>query len=420
MLSGAHLLDAVLDRSRDIITILEPRRLLALVERGSPRLLGHQAEFDPADRDLAVRSPRRQGPGVFESSRRRWRTSSARTSASSCGCRPLTGHGGSIEGVVDVLVDDPAVRGLVIHARDVTDRRQALADLEASNRRLASLISNVRTARGAGGRGTPRRAGQSGLRRPLPPSRGTRGAGGADSGVGRALRRTSWSWTRPTHRDRARELMVEPTEPLEAIRVTLFDGRTLEYDFVPMFVKTPSAAISPRTGTSPTRPGLKRSRERLLASEREENRRLAEMDAYRSEFLAAVSHELRTPLTSIVGYTQLLAEHARRRERSGEGGVPRRHRPQRRSPAAPCWRPGGPRQHGVAHVPSQCDPGRRAGDAPPRRADHRSRLPPPIAIEVVVDVVGRSPLAGPTATGSNSSSRTCCRTPSSSPRPRVV
>jgi signal transduction histidine kinase len=47
-------------------------------------------------------------------------------------------------------------------------------------------------------------------------------------------------------------------------------------------------------------------RERLLASEREENRRLAELDAYRSESIAAVSHELRTPLTSIVGYTQLL------------------------------------------------------------------------------------------------------------------
>ncbi len=49
-------------------------------------------------------------------------------------------------------------------------------------------------------------------------------------------------------------------------------------------------------------------RQRLYELEREQNARLTELDALRSDLLLSVSHELRTPLTSIVGFTHLLQE----------------------------------------------------------------------------------------------------------------
>jgi signal transduction histidine kinase len=45
---------------------------------------------------------------------------------------------------------------------------------------------------------------------------------------------------------------------------------------------------------------------RLFEQERETVRRLTELDALKSDFLATVQHELRTPLTAILGMTDLL------------------------------------------------------------------------------------------------------------------
>ncbi len=90
--------------------------------------------------------------------------------------------------------------------------------------------------------------------------------------------------------------------------MTLFDGRIIERDFVPVFVQGAyrGSLWLLRDVTDQARAECER--ERLLASERAEQRRIAELEARQSEYLASVSHELRTPLTSIVGYTEMLRE----------------------------------------------------------------------------------------------------------------
>jgi signal transduction histidine kinase len=98
----------------------------------------------------------------------------------------------------------------------------------------------------------------------------------------------------------------ERAERRDGVRAMLHDGRTLECDFVPIVVQGVYRGYLSTYRDVTGQARAEAERERLLASEREENRRLAELDAYRSESLAAVSHELRTPLTSIVGYTHLL------------------------------------------------------------------------------------------------------------------
>ena len=211
--------------------------------------------------------------------------------------------------------------------------------------------------------------------------------------------------------------MVEP-RPLEGVRLTLFDGRTLEYDFVPMFVNdTFRGHLSAyRDVTDQAR--AEEERERLLASEREENRRLAEMDAYRSEFLAVVSHELRTPLTSIVGYTELLrnmldVEDSSEKVECLDAIVRNVDRLLRLAGDLVVLDSMESRTFPL-NVPL-------VDVATTLRNAERTVAPAAAAsvIEMVSEVAtGRR--SGPTATGSSSSSRTSCRTPSSSPLPRVA
>ena len=145
MLSSAHLLDAVLARSRDVITILDPDGSWRWSNGGAARLLGHRAGFDPAEGVMPFVHPD-DAPRVFDLIRRATGGEVTPDEVFEARIQAADGSWRQFEGVVDVLVDDPAVRGLVVHATDVTDRRRALADLEASNRRLANLISSVRTA----------------------------------------------------------------------------------------------------------------------------------------------------------------------------------------------------------------------------------------------------------------------------------
>ena len=111
-------------------------------------------------------------------------------------------------------------------------------------------------------------------------------------------------------------------QPVPLDEIPCADGRTLEWDFAPVFVGSEYRGNLWGVGDVTDRAELNEQRERLLeaelaareAAERaqlrltEQNQRLQELDEAKTEFLATMSHELRTPLTSIVSFTDLILD----------------------------------------------------------------------------------------------------------------
>jgi PAS domain S-box-containing protein len=302
-LTNAPTLDALMDWSHDIITILNPDGSWRWSSGGALRLLGHLADWDPGEGIFSLIHPddldevhRSLDKIVADGGHMRMVVR----------IRVADGSYRHLEALTDSLIHDPAVRGIVIHARDVTDQIETLFELEASNRRLADLIANMHTAMVL--EDEHRRVmvtNQAFVDLFLLP------ASPAEL-EGRTLESVGWA------PGALLESVTSRRQRVEGIRVTLFDGRILECDCVPMFLHDDYRGhlLVVRDVTDQAR--AQAERERLLASERQENRRLAELDAYKSEFMASVSHELRTPLTSIVAYSQMLEQLVRSRDDGGE------------------------------------------------------------------------------------------------------
>jgi PAS domain S-box-containing protein len=302
-LSTPHLLDVVLDRAPDVVTILNADGSWRWSNRAAIRLFGHLEQFDPSQGVFGLLHP-----DDVPAARRvldRARAGELRDDERiELRLRAADGSWRWMEALCDVLMDDPSVRGIVVHLRDITETRRALGALEATNRRLANLVGTMHTAVVLQDEAQrvvlANQAFVDLFRIPMTP----------EELVGRTLESIGVSAERmvaePADAARALSDIRASGRPVEGVRCVLFDGRTIECDFVPVLVQGVDRG---RLSTFRDVTGQARAeaeRERLLASEREENRRLAELDAYRAESIAAVSHELRTPLTSIVGYTQLL------------------------------------------------------------------------------------------------------------------
>lgn len=302
-LATPHLLDVVLDRAQDVVTILNADGSWRWSNGGAIRLMGHQEDFDPEEGQFSLIHPE-DLDAAHELLARVVAGEVVNVVRVELRVRVADGSWRWMEGFVDPLLDEPAVRGIVVHLHDITERRRVHDELEATNRRLVDLIESLQIAVVLEDEHRQvvlaNQAFVDLFRVGEPP----------DSLVARTLESVGLSAGRlvaepPDAQKMLHELRARG-ERREGVRVSLYDGRTIECDFVPIVVQGIHRGYLSTYRDVTGQARAEAEQERLLASEREENRRLAEVDAYRSESLAAVSHELRTPLTSIVGYTHLL------------------------------------------------------------------------------------------------------------------
>ena len=128
--------------SSDIITVLEPDGTWRSSSAGGSRSLGYPPGYDPPGGIFSLLVPddvdraREAFEEVVRGDRGPDRPIVLRVRASDGSIRHL-------EAVARNLVDDPAVHGIVLNARDVTDRVQAGAALADSERRFRLLVTHA-------------------------------------------------------------------------------------------------------------------------------------------------------------------------------------------------------------------------------------------------------------------------------------
>ena len=304
-LTSPHMLERLLDQSEDVVTILNPDGSWRWSNGGTLRLVGNVVGYDPKegifpflhpdDVEAAKENLARQvaGEGV-PGERFEYRV------------RAADGTWHHMEVLVDVLLDDPDVGGIVVHARDVSERRRMIDQLAESSNRLSSLVAGIHS--GAVVEDPDRRvylvnqAFCDMVGTDLSPS----------DLVGRTLKESGISATglvaTPSDNENFVQGLIDARLPMLGQRITSKKGQVIDCDYVPLFVGGTYRGHLWlfRDVTEMARADA--ARRVALAAEREENRRLAALDELKTEAMAIVSHELRTPLTSITGFAELLKE----------------------------------------------------------------------------------------------------------------
>ena len=141
-LPGPHMVERLLDRSEDFVTILNPDGSWRWSSAGVLRLVGNGMAYDPSDGVLPYVHPddatlvkdvfaRVAGGGGEPGERVEVRI------------RAADGSWRHIEALLDDLLDDPDVQGLVVHARDVTERRAMLDELAKIDTHKTAAMATV-------------------------------------------------------------------------------------------------------------------------------------------------------------------------------------------------------------------------------------------------------------------------------------
>ena len=359
--ASARLFESLLDKSREIVTVVDEQGRWRYSSAEAWRLLGYRTDFDPVNGIVELLHPDDREAavewffGLLSGSEQIADSFEARVRAPDGAWRYL-------ETMADNLVTDPVVRGVVLHSRDVTERRQTRIDLEQAMRRLTTLITNFPDAALV----------EDEHRRIVVANQafadlvGFKGA--AEQMVGERMEEVLGAFRSGFMHDemeRAGEIVAE-RRPVVGDRYSAADGRTYERDYVPIFQQSEYRGHLWLFRDVTSRAQAEAELAELVSAQQEENQRLQELDAVKAELLSAVSHELRSPLTSIVSFSELLSEGLGRDARLRPGGVRRDHRPEREAPAPARRRPPAPR-------PDRLGAGARLRDDPGRPAEGRRR-----------------------------------------------
>jgi len=301
-LASARLLESLLDKSREIVTVLDEQGHWRYSSGEAWRLLGYRTDFDPLGGVLDLLHPDDREPAgewfldVLAGMPEQIEPLEARVRAPDGAWRYL-------ETTADNLVGDPVVDGVILHSRDVTERRQARVDLGQATQRLTTLIANFPNAALL----------EDEYRRIVVANQAFAdllGQPSADAMTGKTMDELYAGLEDGYMREE-----VERADAIVALRETVLgevfqlrDGRSFERDYVPIFVNGEYRGHLWHIRDVTARSKVQAELASLVDAHREENRRLMDLDTAKAEFLSAISHELRSPLTSIVSFTQLLSE----------------------------------------------------------------------------------------------------------------
>lgn len=213
------------------------------------------------------------------------------------------------------MLDDPAVKGVVFHSRDVTKSRETQRHALESAARLSAVIENLMT--GVLVEDADRRIVVINQRFTdlfgiaAPP------ASLVGSDCREAAEQSKYLFADPQYFLDSTIACLENRTQVIDFELPTANGRILQRDYIPVFVDDHYDGHVWVYRDITERRDLENRREALLAAERdvrlaieEQNLRLRELDQLKSEFVANLSHELRTLLTSIIGFTELLSDGA--------------------------------------------------------------------------------------------------------------
>jgi two-component system sensor histidine kinase/response regulator len=206
-----------------------------------------------------------------------------------------------LESVATNRLHDPAVLGIVINTRDVTERRETEAALRATTSRLENLVQNLQA--GVLVEDEDRRIALvnsemcAAFRIALPPEQLV----GAD--CGEAARAAAPLMADPGRFVERIDEVVAAGVPVRGEELAFADGRTFERDYIPV-----STGWLDRGHMWLYRDiSSRKEREREAARLRDEAIRAARL---KTEFLATMSHEIRTPMNGVLATIELLLDSA--------------------------------------------------------------------------------------------------------------
>jgi diguanylate cyclase (GGDEF)-like protein/PAS domain S-box-containing protein len=140
---GARWLRSVVENSSEIVTIVDPDGALRYVSPAFERLLGYDSKEAIGTMNVLEHVHPDDLPHVLEETEKALSEGGTATNKAEFRFRHKDGSWRWIESVGTYLPDDPAVRGVVVISRDVTERKRAEEALGDAEQRYRTLVEQI-------------------------------------------------------------------------------------------------------------------------------------------------------------------------------------------------------------------------------------------------------------------------------------